>query len=224
METIHTEIYKGKTICIIPDSDPINPREDDNITTMACFHRRYNLGDKTECKDFDDLIISLWLEHATELELKTKLLDDLKPKSITDYRNLITSGQNWRDRFDYIYSYEKSLLGKHSEDLELPHKVTWSFLYLYDHSGITISMTPFSCMFDSGIVGIIYMIDDDANPMTYDEQLKIMKGDVKAYDDYLTGNCYGFIIKDENDEEIDSCWGFLGDYEYCLESAKEAIN
>ena len=30
-------------------------------------------------------------------------------------------------------------------------------LYLYDHSGITIQTTPFSCPWDSGQVGFIYM-------------------------------------------------------------------
>lgn len=31
---------------IIQDFDPINPREDDNLGHMVCFHRDYNLGDK----------------------------------------------------------------------------------------------------------------------------------------------------------------------------------
>lgn len=29
-------------------------------------------------------------------------------------------------------------------------------IYMYDHSGITISTKPFSCPFDSGKIGIIY--------------------------------------------------------------------
>jgi len=39
--------YKGYTIRIEQDDDPQNPREDgDNLTVMACFHRRYRLGDQ----------------------------------------------------------------------------------------------------------------------------------------------------------------------------------
>lgn len=38
--------YKGYSIRIEQDTDPINPRtEIDNAGTMVCFHRRYNLGD-----------------------------------------------------------------------------------------------------------------------------------------------------------------------------------
>jgi len=33
-------------------------------------------------------------------------------------------------------------------------------LYLYDHSGITISTTPFNCPFDSGQIGFIYIRKD----------------------------------------------------------------
>jgi hypothetical protein len=32
------------------DTEPINPREDENYSTMVCFHNRYSLGDKTDLK------------------------------------------------------------------------------------------------------------------------------------------------------------------------------
>ena len=38
--------YKGYTIKIVQDESPSNPREDDNIGTFVCWHRRYTLGDK----------------------------------------------------------------------------------------------------------------------------------------------------------------------------------
>lgn len=31
-----------------------------------------------------------------------------------------------------------------------------------------------------------------------------------VYNDWANGNCYGYVIEDA-DEEIDSCWGFIGD-------------
>lgn len=34
------------TIKIVPDDDPFNPRENDNLGVMYCGHRRYHLGDK----------------------------------------------------------------------------------------------------------------------------------------------------------------------------------
>ena len=42
--------YKGYTIQVKQDDDPMNPREDDNLGKMACYHSRYNLGDSHEYK------------------------------------------------------------------------------------------------------------------------------------------------------------------------------
>jgi hypothetical protein len=49
-----------------------------------------------------------------------------------------------------------------------------------------------------------------------------IRGEVKAYDSYLTGDCYGFKITGIDGDEIDSCWGYLGDLAYCREEAKSA--
>ena len=230
MDIVHTEEYKGKIIKIVHDDYPENPRGWENRAIMACTHSKYLLGDKSfrdSKMDIEGLIISLWLDHATESEFQSKILKDL-PKYNTSKIDLSEIGDTWKDRFDYLYnSYDAciNIMGNSDEDLELPLAITWSFLYLYDHSGITISMNPFSCRFDSGIVGIIYMIDDPKNPISLEEQYKIMRQETKTYDDYIRGNCYGFQILDSEDNELDSCYGFIGDwYEYCLSEAKHFID
>ena len=47
---IENEKYKLE---IFDDLNPCSPREFDNLGTMVCFHRRYNLGDETELKSSD---------------------------------------------------------------------------------------------------------------------------------------------------------------------------
>ena len=101
-------------------------------------------------------------------------------------------------------------------------------LYLYDHSGITMSTSPFSCPWDSGCVGLIYIAKADADEWinadgTYDTEamLAILESEVKEYDQYLTGDVWGYTITDDDGEEIDSCWGFYG-HDYCEAEAKEA--
>ena len=102
-------------------------------------------------------------------------------------------------------------------------------LYLYDHSGITISTKPFSCHFDSGQVGFIYatkkQIQDNFKIKNMTKKYiqktqEILEGEVETYDKELTGEVYGFQIVEveickccEHATETikDSCWGFYGD-------------
>jgi hypothetical protein len=80
-------------------------------------------------------------------------------------------------------------------------------LYMYDHSGITISTSPFSCPWDSGQIGFVlvpgsqrenYWNNDKEEPPT-EADLKawaerVIDGDVEVYDKYLTGDVYGFVV------------------------------
>jgi hypothetical protein len=91
-------------------------------------------------------------------------------------------------------------------------------LYLYDHSGLTMSTGKFSCPWDSGQVGWIFatpeqiadtfpgMAEDEARETTR----KILLSEVEFYDQYLRGDIYGFIIEDLRGNVVDSCWGFYG--------------
>jgi hypothetical protein len=107
-------------------------------------------------------------------------------------------------------------------------------LYMYDHSGITISLSPFSCPWDSGQVGFVQVpkkkiIEEFGKkiftPALKKRAMKIAEGEVKTLDDYLRGNVYGYVITDKDGEEIDSCWSFFGDYEkYLLDEAKGMID
>jgi hypothetical protein len=93
-------------------------------------------------------------------------------------------------------------------------------LYLYDHGGITISTTPFNCRFDSGQVGFIYITKEKALEEGIHDPFKTMKQEVETYNDYLVGNCYGYSIYDEQGEYLDSCGGYLGHHNFCMEEAK----
>ncbi len=46
MKPVETKTIGKYLIEILNDEDPENPREWDNLGTMVCFHRHYNLGDK----------------------------------------------------------------------------------------------------------------------------------------------------------------------------------
>jgi hypothetical protein len=103
-------------------------------------------------------------------------------------------------------------------------------LYLYDHSGLSISTTPFSCPWDSGRLGNVYMKHEDFEKYYLDESKgmddsvefakSVLRLAVKEYDYYLRGECYQYTILSENGTVMGSCGGFIGDIDYCLEQAK----
>lgn len=96
-------------------------------------------------------------------------------------------------------------------------------LYLYDHSGLTISTTPFTCLWDSGQVGWIFMSQKRAKEEGIDNPKSVLEAEVKEYDCYLLGEVYGYIVKDSEGNEIDSCWGFLLSIEDVVEEAKSNL-
>ena len=107
-------------------------------------------------------------------------------------------------------------------------------VFAYIHSGVTIKAgdgNPFSCPWDSGQAGWIYATAEDirknwnvkrATAKHKAKALDILKAEVQTLDDYLTGNAYGFIIEKDG-EEVDSCWGFIGDRKHCIEEAESVL-
>lgn len=165
--------YLGYVINIEPDDFRESPRKWDNLGTMVCFNRRYNLGDK---HDFDSV-------------------DEL---------------EDYIDRDDII---------------SLP-------LYLYDHSGITMSICSFSCPWDSGQVGYIFVDKETVRKeynwknVTKDRQQRIeeyLEDEVNTYDMYLTDEVFCYTIEDQHNDNVDSCCGYYGEDEV-LAAAKDSVD
>ena len=73
--------------------------------------------------------------------------------------------------------------------------------------------------FDSGQVGFIYATEKEIKENFQVKKLskkilerakKNLEGEVETYDQYLSGDVYGYKIFDQSGEEIDSVWGFYG--------------
>ena len=93
-------------------------------------------------------------------------------------------------------------------------------LYLYDHSGITISTKPFGSQWDSGQVGWIFVTKKEVEKNWPIETIvgegqrivrECLEAEVKLYDQYLRGDIYEFILEDSEGNMIDSCSSFFGD-------------
>ena len=91
-------------------------------------------------------------------------------------------------------------------------------LYLYDHSGVMMRTTPFSCGWDSGQVGWITMSKTQIlnafggkriTARKKQQALDLMRSEVAIYDAYLTGEVYEYVIKDADGEIVESCCGYF---------------
>lgn len=161
-------------------------------------------------------------------------MDTIEEKQIGDYRYQIfpddspESPREWDNLGTMICFHRRYSLGdKHkfdspSEFLKFSkNKRKFGVvlpLFLYDHSGITMNTTGFSCPWDSGQVGWIYITREKIrheygcqriSKKLLDRVRQYLINEVQTYDQYLTGDVYGFRIT-QNDEEVDSCWGFFG--------------
>jgi hypothetical protein len=113
------------------------------------------------------------------------------------------------------------------------HKCRLYPLYLYDHSGITISLSPFSCPWDSGQVGWVMLEPADVRKEFGKKRIskKIweiaenrIEGEVETYDQYLRGEVYEFVAYDKDGDIIDSCSGFYGDTKDMIDEAKQSVD
>lgn len=109
---------------------------------------------------------------------------------------------DFQDRYDELYTWNQD--EEASPELEAEFRAAFAQwvtdnvcikdLYLYDHSGISISCSPFSCRFDSGAVGFIYLTREkcEENGVDFAEADLILEGEVKTLDHYFTGDVWGF--------------------------------
>ena len=42
------------------------------------------------------------------------------------------------------------------------------------------------------------------------------------YCSWAVGECFGYILEDANGNQLISCYGYIGQYEYCLGAARDA--
>ncbi len=109
-------------------------------------------------------------------------------------------------------------------------------LRLFDHSGLSMSIGYGAHEFDpggwdSGQVGWIYATRDTilkewgkkrVTPQARKLAESCLRIEVKVFDQFLTGDVWGFIVEDDNGNHLDSCWGFFGN-EDAEEQAKAAL-
>lgn len=227
---------------IEPDIDPWNPRTDmdGNIGTMFCMHSRYHLGDKTPYQDEDGLKRAIIEELHIPMKKIQAYTKTGKANIDLKYNRQEKQWEIWGEyRFAWKRHYGLYSAASELDDLEddLIDGITFSDLqniagqelislplYLYDHSGLSMSVTDFGDRWDSGQVGIIWTTIDRVKTARGGKQTKAewsllakknLKDEVEMYNQYLQGEVYGYIEEKQTEdgkwEESDSCWGYYTD-------------
>ena len=220
---------------LIRDDDPMNPRECDNLGIMACWHRRYVLGDEQPSESPED-----WIKNMSGLD------DDQLDTAKERFYNLLAKKSPPQTLSEEIALWDRAneLLSEKCQNL-FDEKYISLPLYLYDHGSITMSCAAFSCPWDSGQVGIIYVSKERLRqeysskritPKIRDKALSVLRAEVEEYDRFLTGDAWGYEIYEMDDDPdmteagyendgycVDSCWGFLG-HEWAEQAAQKAVD
>lgn len=221
------------------DDHAENPREWDNDDVMFCQHRHYVLGDKDAADPYIEQRI-YFLDDGSgadeESGNKYRLVSDeygILPVSMDrvydllqlhafglkrqleadpDNASLRADAERAMSAFDYVscmYDWPDE-----TEDVLRPDIAICLPIYMYDHSGLTVSHNPFGCRWDSGQLGWHYMTKDVLEQV-FDGDIQhaeaYMDAQIKIYDDYLEGDVWMFVIEDEEGEDVFSCRGFYGD-------------
>ena len=173
---------EGKyTLLILEDSDPLNPRRDySNMGRMVCWHRKYDLGDQHDYADpiefLQDMAMTFFKEKPEQVFEYIKAGRDSEARLEYDGKH-----RRWRlmelcsfggeGKWYEVANYDQLMQNKHiSSDayydvihamsthglismLESIDGFVFLPLYLFDHSGITMNTSGFSCPWDSGQVG-----------------------------------------------------------------------
>lgn len=156
---IITRYINYREITVSYDDIAENPRCFSDFGIMACFHKRYEIGD-----------------------------DMHKGEDPHEFRKWVTTSKDVAAYFP---------------------------IYMYDHSGITISTKPFSCPWDSGLLGYIYVTKERVE-REYGKNFKDLEKvkarllrEVEIMDVYLRGDIYvvNFVEDGENIDTYGEIYG-----------------
>ena len=232
-------------IKVIVDPNPDSPAEWNRDEKVVCFHPRF-MGDNHEFGnkyEFIESLLSKLLTYDKEADkgfwdsamvrlfeywmgsggmslekVETDILLDMAFNTTwekkVEYGKMLFNSEEFKDLWDQMV--EDSDFNDLYDLVENSNKIVIAPVYAYEHGGMTISLAPFSCPWDSGQIGWAYTFIDDYADCPGEEIEKYMDELVKAYDMYLKGEVFAVITLQKKKcnccghteyNEEDSCYG-----------------
>jgi hypothetical protein len=184
MEAVHEEKKNGLTIKIFRDDNPESPDVwGDNNLFLVGYHRDFSV-DAPKVKTSQ-------IDTKTGKNISTPLFSEFELKTY----------------FECLEDKEDA-----GEVGELFKKYHIFPLSAYIHSGVRLYMgTHKVCQWDSCQVGAVLVAKEEWR--TRKQAEKVAQGLIENWNDYLSGNVYGYRIEDAEENDLESCWGFFGNYD-----------
>ena len=191
MESFEEFKEHGFTVKLYEDETE-SPREWCNVGVIAYKHRNYVLGEETIGDPVEWLAEKLGIEDV--------------------HAHAARNGHG----YPYCDQYKELLEARFLDD---PRYVALP-VYIYDHSGVTINTTGFSCGWDSGQVGYVYATADSVRESfmvkrvtakVRERALDTLRSEIEVFDSYIRGEVYGFTVETPDGDVLDSCGGYIGD-------------
>lgn len=150
-----------------------------------------------------------------------------------------TSPDEFRNEDLFLVADSKNFSVEHPgfyEDLDFIlddiHKVNGKNYHVFNLFGYSLDGTHLylSGTEHSKIGGVFAAVD---SWKTREEARVSVLNLIKEWEEYLNGNVWGFVVEKDNicdkchhnePEIVDSCWGFYGDYKFCLEEARFVVD
>ena len=236
MENIHEEKYNGLLIRISQDDDPLHPQDDFDFTNifLVGYHRDFWVEaprpslpkEQWTLSDHKSVCTSCGQRNFTSVKETGNTCGKCGEANRIDktfYKE--TKAQPMFSKNELI-----AFLQKRTYDYNFDFKAFHVFpLEAYIHSGVCLALSREGDFpdrrWDVSQLGAVLVSKKEAR--TKAKARTIALGLIKTWNDYLSGNVYGFEIEDASGQVIDSCWGFYGDYEAkggALAEAKSIID
>lgn len=187
--------YKGFNIIINFDENAEDPRKDDNLGKMICWHRRYNLGDE-----------NLLEEYSEKKECRLKNL----PEYCNGWDEV---EQVLKDEFGAVvilpvFLYDHSGISMHTYS----HGVHAS----WDCGRVGfIYATKADVLKEFGLKKL--------SKKAIEKTKTILEGEVELYNSYISGQIYCYNVEDKEGNNHGACGGFY-EFKEALTEAKAQVD
>ena len=223
----------NRRLHVLQDLSPENPRMScEHFATMICGHRRYHLGDHQAETGGPDELAQFILEAINEDLQDNRLSGQVRRKADEDYTKLTKA----------LEKYHKT--GIVQPLLDVMHSVAiLQKIFMYEHSGIAISLTSFNDRWDSGTLGYVFVthtrIREQLTGGRWENSTwipgtgkltaarkararELLKLEFEEYAAYIEGEAYGYEIAAGPDFAYeDGCWGYFGDWHEVIHQLRD---